>query len=149
MNSNNKIPFHLIGKEGIPYACNFIPAEQGWLELPNYIDELVSYSRCQVDSFIRFWIEEDDEKTFIEHIDYVEKHKLNPKDLDLYLKVALIVGDKNFFIIYFSDFLDDLLWPVCIDNSDEKISEWRISGLDWPDNKDDIFRCYIPELPHN
>lgn len=52
MNSNKKIPFQLIGKEGIPYACNFIPAEQGWHELPNYIDDLVDSAKYQAASII-------------------------------------------------------------------------------------------------
>jgi len=142
MNSNKKIPFQLIGKEGIPYACNFIPAEQGWLELPNYIDDLVSSAICQAASMIETWIDDED---FIEHMNYVKEHEIKLEDLTLYLNVALIVSDRDFFIIYISDFLDHLVWPVHFDNSNEKISEWETSCLDWPAAKDGIFKCYIPE----
>lgn len=145
MNSNKKIPFQLIGKEGIPYACNFIPAEQGWQELPNYIDGLVSSAICQAAGFIKMWVEDDDDKTFIEYIDYVEKHKIKLEDLDLYLNVALIVKDNDSFVIFIGDFLNHLVWPVCFNISNEKISEWEISCIDWPGIKDDIFKSYIPE----
>ena len=117
MNSNKKIPFQLIGKEGIPYACNFIPAEQGWLELPNYIDDLVSSAICQAAFMIETWIDDED---FIEHMNYVKEHEIKLEDLTLYLNVALIVSDRDFFIIYISDFLDHLVWPVHFDNSNEK-----------------------------
>jgi hypothetical protein len=143
MNSNNKIPFHLIGKEGIPYACNFIPAEQGWLELPNYIDDLVSSARCQAASMIEAWIDDED---FIEHMNYVKEHEIKLEDLTLYLNVALIVANKDIFIIYISDFLDHLVWPVHFDNSSDKISEWEISCGGWPAVKDDILKYYIPEI---
>lgn len=142
MNSNKKIPFQLIGKEGIPYACNFIPAEQGWLELPNYIDDLVSSAICQAAFMIETWIDDED---FIEHMNYVKEHEIKLEDLTLYLNVALIVSDRHFFIIYISDFLDHLVSPVHFDNSNEKISEWETSCGDWPAAKDEIFKCYIPE----
>jgi hypothetical protein len=142
MNSNKKIPFQLIGKEGIPYACNFIPAEQGWLELPNYIDDLVSSAICQAAFMIETWI---DDEGFIEHMNYVKEHEIKLEDLTLYLNVALIVGERDDFVIYISDFLD-LVWPVHFNNSSDKISEWEISCGGWPDVKDDILRCYIPEL---
>ena len=129
MTLNNKIPFHLIGKKSIAYSCNFIPDEYGWHELPDYIDELVDSAKSQATCMI--------------------EHKIESKDLELYLNVALIVLDKDFFIIYIGDFLDHLFCPVHFNNSSDKISEWEISCSGWPDEKDDIFRWYFPELPYN
>lgn len=142
MNLNNNILFYLIGKDGIAYPSNFIPAEQGWLELPNYIDDLVSAARCGAASMIEAWIDDED---FLEHMNYVKEHEIKLEDLTLYLNVALIVANKDIFIIYISDFLDHLVWPVHFDNSNEKISEWETSCGDWPAAKDDIFKWCILE----
>lgn len=145
MNTNKKILFHLIGKEGIPYDCNFIPAEQGWHELPNYIDDLVDSAKGQAAFLIEAYIDD----VFIENMDYLKKHKIKLEDLNLYLNAAFILAEKDFFIIFISDLLDDLVFPVHVNKSSERISEWEISCGGWPESKDELLSFYFPELPHN
>jgi len=105
-----------------------------------YIDELAYWAIGEA----AFTLEANiDDEGFVEHMDYLNKHKIKREDIQNYLKVELIVADRDFFIIYISDFLDQLVWPVHIDNSDKRISKWKVLCGDWPAAKDDILKFYL------